>query len=101
MQFLQTDNGLEFQGRFRKLLDDLKLEHHFIHKRTQNENAVIEKNFRTDQDKFLYRMERAPKHYDELRVWFTAWIHEYNYEKPHLGIDLKTPYEVVANATLH
>jgi transposase InsO family protein len=51
--FLQTDNGLEFQGRFRKLLTDLKLEHHFIHKRTPNENAVIERSFRTDQDEFL------------------------------------------------
>ncbi len=95
--FIQTDNGLEFQGRFRKLLNDLKLEHHFIHKRTPNENAVIERSFRTDQDEFLYRLEQAPKDYDELRIWFAEWIHEYNYERPHLGIDLRTPYEVVAN----
>lgn len=98
--FLQTDNGLEFQGRFRKLLVDLKLTHHFIHKRTPNENAVIERSFRTDQDEFLYRLERAPKNYDELKSWFSNWIHEYNYERPHLGIDLRTPYEVVANVVL-
>jgi transposase InsO family protein len=95
--FLQTDNGLEFQGRFRKLLADLKLNHHFIHKRTPNENAVIERSFRTDEEEFLFRLEKPPAHYDELRVLFAAWIHEYNYERPHLGIDLRTPYEVVAN----
>lgn len=95
--FIQTDNGLEFQGRFRKLLSDLKLTNHYVHKKTPNENAVIERSFRTDQDEFLYRLERAPQNYDELRAWFVQWIHEYNYERPHLGIDLKTPYEVVAN----
>lgn len=95
--FIQTDNGLEFQGRFRKLLSDLKLKNHYVHKKTPNENAVIERSFRTDQDEFLYRLERAPHDYDELRVWFANWIHEYNHERPHLGIDLKTPYEVVAH----
>lgn len=95
--FIQTDNGLEFQTRFRKLIKDLNLKHHYVHKRTPNENAVIERSFRTDEEEFLFRLEKAPKHYDELRDLFAAWIHEYNYERPHLGIDLKTPYEVVAN----
>lgn len=95
--FIQTDNGLEFQGRFRKLLEDLKLKNHYVHKRTPNENAVIERSFRTDEEEFLFRLERAPENYDELRSWFATWIHEYNYERPHLGIGLKTPYEVVAN----
>ncbi len=95
--FIQTDNGLEFQGRFRKLLENLKLKHHYVHKRTPNENAVIERSFRTDEEEFLFRLDKAPKHYDELREWFAQWIKEYNYERPHLGIDLRTPYEVVAN----
>jgi len=95
--FIQTDNGLEFQGRFRKLLKDLKLKSHYVHKRTPNENAVIERSFRTDEEEFLFRLERAPENYDGLRILFATWIHEYNYERPHLGIDLRTPYEVVAN----
>ena len=95
--FIQTDNGLEFQGRFKKFVEGLKLNHHHIHKRTPNENAVIERSFRTDEEEFLFRLDQPPKHYDELRLWFAEWIREYNYERPHLGIDLKTPYEVVAN----
>lgn len=96
-KFLQTDNGLEFQGRFRSLLKDLKLKHHYIHKSTPNENALIERSFRTDEEEFFFRLEARPKHYDELRDWFAKFLHEYNHIRPHHGINLKTPYEVVAN----
>lgn len=94
--FIQTDNGLEFQGRFHKYCEESRLNHHLIHKSTPNENAVIERTFRTDEEEFFFRMERAPKTYDELRGWFANWLHDYNYERPHLGINLQTPYEVVA-----
>ncbi len=93
--FIQTDNGLEFQGRFHKYCTDSGLNHHLIHKSSPNENAVIERTFRTDEEEFFFYMKRAPKDYDELRGWFADWIHEYNYERPHLGINLKTPYEVI------
>lgn len=95
--FIQTDNGLEFQGRFHHMCEDMKLKHHLIHKNTPNENALIERSFRTDEEEFFFWLEKAPEHYDELRNWFADWLHEYNYERPHLGINLKTPYEVVAN----
>lgn len=98
--FIQTDNGLEFQQRFRKYAQGLGLKHHYVHKNTPNENAVIERSFRTDEEEFLFRLDKAPADYDQLRVLFAEWIHEYNYERPHLGIDLKTPYEVVANVLL-
>lgn len=94
--FIQTDNGLEFQGRFHDFCTKRNLKHHMIHKSTPNENAVIERTFRTDEEEFFFRMKRAPFHYDELRVWFTEYLHDYNYKRPHLGINLKTPYEVVA-----
>ena len=34
--FVQTDNGLEFQGRFQKLVADMGLKHYMIHKSTPN-----------------------------------------------------------------
>lgn len=95
--FIQTDNGLEFQGRFRKLLADLKLKHHYVHKKTPNENALIERTFRTDEEEFFFRMKQVPKHYDELRDMFASYLHWYNCKRIHLGINLRTPYEVVAN----
>lgn len=93
--FIQTDNGLEFQGRFDTLCQELKLRHHYIHKSSPNENALIERSFRTDEEEFFFRMKRAPVHYDELREWFAVWLKEYNTYRPHLGIGLQTPYRVI------
>lgn len=95
--FIQTDNGFEFQGKFLKYLSDINLEHHFIHKSTPNENAVIERSFRTDEEEFFFRLEKPFKDYDDLRAQFADYLHRYNTFRPHLGLDLKTPMEVVAN----
>jgi putative transposase len=95
--FLQTDNGLEFQQRFRAHVEALGITYHYIHKNTPNENAVIERSFRTDEEEFFFRLNKQPQNYDELRNLFAKYLHEYNHERPHLGIDLKTPYEIIAN----
>lgn len=93
--FIQTDNGLEFQGRFHAYCAARGLHHHLIHKSTPNENAVIERTFRTDEEEFFFRMKQAPKDYDELRSMFADFLYWYNYKRIHLGINLKTPFEVI------
>lgn len=94
--FIQTDNGLEFQGRFHEYCTQRGLHHHLIHKSTPNENALIERTFRTDEEEFFFRMKKVPKDYDELRSMFADFLQWYNYKRIHLGINLKTPYQVVA-----
>lgn len=94
--FVQTDNGLEFQSRFTEHAHALHLEHHHIHKSTPNENAVIERSFRTDEEEFIYF--KAPfTDYDDLRQKYATWLHWYNNERPHLGINLQTPLEVITS----
>jgi len=95
--FIQTDNGLEFQKRFDTMVTDMGLKHHFIHKSTPNENAVIERSFRTDEEEFYFRLKKRPEHYDELRDRYREYLHYYNHDRIHLGIGLKTPAEMVAN----
>lgn len=94
--FIQTDNGLEFQKRFHEFCTAQGLEHHHIHKQNPNENAVIERSFRTDEEEFYFRLEKRPEHYDELRVEYAKYLAYYNYERIHLGIQFKTPWQVVA-----
>ncbi len=92
--FIQTDNGLEFQKRFHTHVTALCTKHHYIHKSSPNENAVIERSFRTDEEEFIYY--KAPfKEYDDLREQYAQYLHHYNHERPHFGIDLKKPIDVV------
>lgn len=95
--FLQTDNGLEFQERFHEIVKAKGLKHHYVHKNTPNENAVIERSFRTDEDEFFFFKYKGAKDYDDLREQFSSFLRFYNQERPHLGINLQTPLEVVAN----
>ena len=92
--FIQTDNGLEFQARFRAhVTGPLSLEHHYIHKSSPNENAVIERSFRTDEEEFFWRLGEAPATMWELNETYQRYLGHYNEVRPHLGIDLLTPQE--------
>lgn len=94
--FIQTDNGLEFQKRFRGFCEEeYKLKYHYIHKSNPNENAVIERSFRTDEEEFFFRLEERPKDIIQLNLMYQEYIKEYNEWRPHLGLDLKTPIEIV------
>ncbi len=92
--FVQTDNGLEFQKSFFDFVkNDLGWDHHYIHKSSPNENAVIERSFRTDEEEFFWRMEEAPKDLFELNMRYRKYLKFYNEVRPHLGIDLMTPLQ--------
>lgn len=95
IQYVQTDNGLEFQGVFQELCEEKKINHYFIHKNSPNENAVIERSFRTDQDEFYYWLEQQPQHIGELNSWLQEFINQYNTWRPHQSLNYKTPEEVV------
>ena len=93
--FIQTDNGLEFQQRFDEFVrTHLKLDHHYIHKSNPNENAIIERSFRTDEEEFFFFKMRKPKDEIDLNVQYQEFLQYYNMERLHLGIDIKTPSEV-------
>ncbi len=97
--FIQTDNGLEFQDRFHAVVTkELKLEHHYIHKSSPNENAVIERSFRTDEEEFFFfrlgKMGR-PTDIHDLNTKYQVFMHEYNEERPHLSLNLMTPLQKI------
>lgn len=71
------------------------LKHHFVHKRSPNENAIIERSFRTDEEEFFFFRMKRPKHYDDLRKQFEKYLRYYNYERLHIGINFKKPIEII------
>jgi len=99
--FVQTDNGLEFQSRFTKFLQDNKIKHYYIHKSSPNENAVIERSFRTDEEEFYSRRIKNFETLEELNQAYQEYLKYYNTERYHLGINLKTPIQVVAEVMNH
>ena len=99
--FVQTDNGLEFQKRFDEFVTkQLKWNHHYIHKSTPNENAVIERSFRTDEEEFFFWQLKRPRDEVELNVQYQKYLNWYNTERPHLGINLQTPQEKIQGCSI-
>lgn len=93
--YIQTDNGLEYQRSFDQTCQKHNINHYYIHKNSPNENAVIERSFRTDQDEFFYWLEDTPEHIGQLNEWLQKFINEYNTWRPHQALEYKTPLEVV------
>jgi transposase InsO family protein len=95
IKFVQTDNGWEFSKRFSEECKRLGIKHYYIHKSTPNENAVIERSFRTDEEEFFFRLKSRPKDINELNILFQKFLHVYNTFRPHIGIGLKTPLQMI------
>lgn len=95
ISYIQTDNGLENQSLFHKACLDNNIKHYYIHKNSPNENAVVERSFKTDQDEFFFRLDQTPSDINELNLWFQTYLNRYNYERPHFGLNLMTPIETL------
>lgn len=96
--FIQTDNGLEFQDRFDTFVrHELRLEHHYIHKSSPNENAIIERSFRTDEEEFFFFQMRRPVDEIDLNAQYQKYLEYFNNERLHLGIGIITPAEKARN----
>lgn len=99
--FIQTDNGLEFQKRFYDFVTKkLGYGHHYIHKSNPNENAIIERSFRTDEEEFFFWRMKKPHDEIDLNLQYQQYLKEYNEERPHLGINLQTPLEVIQGCSI-
>lgn len=90
---IQTDNGFEFQERFRAYVTNLGWQHHHIHKSSPNENAVIERSFRTDEEECFWRIDEPPEDLVVLNSLYQEYLAYYNEVRPHLGLEPKTPME--------
>ena len=92
---VQSDNGLEFARYFETKLEakGIKIRHTRLGR--PNDNAHIERFNRTIQEECTgnYYLESEPL--KKLDNKILNYIDFYNYKRIHLGIGLKTPYEVL------
>lgn len=90
---IRTDRGHEFQARFHWHVEDQGLQHVYIKPRTPQLNGKVERSHRTDQTEFYQLLTYTDD--VNLNVKLEAWENFYNYDRPHISLDGKTPYEVM------
>jgi transposase InsO family protein len=95
VKYIQTDNGLEYQFSFQEACEKHSIDHYYIHKNSPNENAVIERSFRTDQEEFYFFLEKQPEYIGELNDWLQKFLITYNTVRPHQSLNYQTPLEVM------
>lgn len=89
---IQTDHGAEFSKWFTKVIAHDGINHRHTRVRTPTDNGHVERFIRSLQEECLHRIPRT------MNIWkkeIPQWIYYYNTERPHMGINMKTPMEVV------
>jgi len=92
VQTLQSDHGSEFSRRFTERLLLRGMTHRHSRIRTPNDNAHLERFNRTIQAECLSRIPRSLQSY--LKE-IPEYLRYYNEERPHMGLEMQTPLEVM------
>lgn len=88
---VQADNGPEFATWLKDMLGSKGIQLRHSRVRQSNDNAHIERFNRTIQQELL---GTRPLRGQVTQARLDEWLHYYNYDRLHLGIELKTPIEV-------
>lgn len=89
---LQSDHGAEFSKWFTKRIMERGLSHRHSRVRTPSDNGHLERFNRTLQEECLQRIPRSLKSYRKEIPEYLAW---YNTKRPHMGLDMKSPIDVL------
>ena len=89
---LQSDHGSEFSKWFTKRIVERGLSHRHSRIRTPNDNAHLERFNRTIQESCIARI---PRSFKAWRKEIPEYLRYYNDERPHMGLQMKTPLEVM------
>ena len=95
MEFVLTDNGSEFMKHFDEELRRLHNVHYHTYPRTPKMNAHCERFNRTIQEEFVdYHAGLLidPSAFNRILIPWLVW---YNTERPHWGLDLKSPMQFI------
>jgi len=89
---LQSDHGPEFSSHFTRTMEYKGLIHRHSRIRKPNDNGHLERFNRTIQEECLYYLEHSTQAYNEA---LQIYLPHYNGRRLHLGIELKTPLEII------
>ncbi len=87
---IQSDRGGEFSKWFTKVIEHQGFSHRHSRVRTPTDNSHVERFIQTLQRDCL---RRIPNTLAAWRKEIPDFLHYYNTERPHMGLDMKTPVE--------
>ena len=90
---MRTDNGREFQAKFRWHVEDQGIRHAYIKPRSPPLNGKVERSHRTDQEEFYHLL--TYKDDVDLEEKLAHWERFYNLSSPHGAFNGKAPYEAL------
>lgn len=89
---LQSDHGPEFSKYFTTQLEAKDFVHRHSRVRRPTDNGHVERFIRTLQEECLIRI---PRSFDSWQKEIPEYIRYYNTERPHMGLNMKSPLEVM------
>ena len=91
-ELVQTDHGSEFSIWFTHALRGWGIQHRHSRVRQKDDQAHVERFNRTLQEECLDRVGWSLRSFRRALPPFLSW---YNTERTHLGLDMKTPSEML------
>lgn len=89
---IQSDHGSEFSKWFTKVAEHKGFLHRHSRVRRPTDNGHIERFNRTLQEECLNKLNRNLK---DWKSGIQEYLHYYNTERPHMGLNMQTPLQVV------
>ncbi len=94
IELIQSDGGPEFKGEFRKNVLDYAKKYRESRPYKKNEQSFIESFNRTLRKECLGWRKYSMKELPEMKRKVSEFMQFYNYERPHLGLNMRTPSEI-------
>jgi len=91
---LQSDHGPEFSKWFTKVAEHAGFTHRHSRVRRPTDNGHLERFNRTIQQE---RLRRVPRSLKSWQKEIPEYLRYYNTERPHMGLNMRTPMEVVTS----
>lgn len=89
---LQSDHGAEFSRWFTKRIIERGMAHRHSRVRMPSDNGHLERFNRTIQEECLSRISR---NYQSWQKEIPEYLRYYNHERPHMGLQMKTPFDII------
>jgi transposase InsO family protein len=93
---VQTDNGSEFAGDTTNYITKHGMVHYHNYPASPKQNAFIERFNRTIQEEFInHHLDILFTNLDQFNTQLLDYLTWYIYDRPHFGLQLRTPYSVL------